>query len=374
MNNREISEIKRRFKPEKNNIGRICGCYVNNNTIISDFNMNFNLISTDEAEELLAILRKVFSGSISRNLIDISFSNQQVLDSDEHKILSNLRESTLSDETVVKSFFDKIVSNIIIDGSYIILLANDKYDVFTYNNDGEKNESNEIFSYIVCAVCPVKAAKPALSYTLSENKFKNLVRDSLICPPEFGFMFPAFDDRHTNIYNTLFYTKNASDSHKDFTDVVFKTELPLPATEQTAAIASMFNTSVSEDCDMEFVQSVQSQLIELTSDHKANKIPEPLTLSNKDINSLLRCGGVSEDVVNDFSEKFNANLGSNAAIAPENIMNIKKFEVKTPDVTVRVSAEKSNLLETRIIDGTKYILIRADDAVEVNGILININE
>ncbi|MBQ3229903.1 MAG: DUF4317 domain-containing protein [Clostridia bacterium] len=374
MNDREIATIRRRMRPEKNNVGRIRGCYVNDNhTIISEFDQMLGMISDNEAEEILSLLRRTLSGSIGRNLIDISFSNQQVLDSDEHRLLSSLRNSSLSDSDAVKAFFEKTIASLELEGSYFILIANDKYDIFTYNEDGEKNESSEMFSYILCAVCPIKAAKPSLGYNLSENKFKNIIRDSMISAPEIGFMFPAFDSNSANIYNALFYTRDVSLSHESFTKAIFNTEMPLPATEQTESIAGILNSTVAEGCSLELVQAVQGQLLELAADHKANKEEEPLMLSSKDMGSLLRFGGVNEETVSAFSEKIEEDLGV-AAIPPANIIDIKKFEVKTPEVTVKVSPEHSDLIETRVIDGTKYLLIRADGDVEVNGIRININE
>lgn len=375
MNDREISEIRRRLRPEKNSIGRIRGCYVNDNhTIISEFDQMLGLISSDESEEILSLLRKALSGTVGRNLLDISFSNQQVLDSEEHRLLSVLRSSSLNDNDAVKAFFEKAIKSIDIEGSYFILLANDKYDIFTYDANGDRNDSPEVFSYIVCAICPIKSAKPSLGYSLSESRFKNIIRDSIVSSPEIGFMFPAFDGRTSNIYGAMYYTRDVSLAHEDFVNTVFKTDVPIPAAEQTLSIAEILNDTVAEDCSLELVQSVQAQLIELTADHKTNKEEEPLTLSSKDMGALLRFGGVKEEAIDMFSEKFEDDFGATASVHPANIMDIKKFEVKTPEVTVKVNPECSELIQTRIIDGTKYLLIRADGDVEVNGIRININE
>ena len=136
MNERNIAEIRRRMRPEKNNIGRIRGCYVNDNhTIISEFNDMLGLISTNEVEEILSHLRKTLSGSIGRNLIQISFSNQQVLDSEEHKLLSSLRDSSLTNDETLHTFYEKVISSVNIEGGYFILIANDKYDIITYNEE-----------------------------------------------------------------------------------------------------------------------------------------------------------------------------------------------------------------------------------------------
>jgi hypothetical protein len=332
------------------------------------------LISNEEAEEVLSHLRKTLSGSIGRNLIDINFTNQQVLDSEEHKLLTALRDSSITDNEVVKKFYNKAIESVDIEGSYFIILANDKYDIFTYDENGERNDSTETFSYIICAICPIKNAKPTLGYSLSEGKFKNVIRDTVISAPEIGFMFPAYDSGKANIYNALFYTRDVSLGHEEVINTLFKTEIPRPATEQTESLATIFTNAIAEDCDIEFIQNVQTQLIELTNDHKTNKEDEPLKLNSKDMNTLLRFSGVKEDVIGAFSEKFEEDFGASAEIPPANIMDIKKFEVKTPEVTVKVSPEFSDLIETRIIDGAKYLLIRAEGDVEVNGIKINIKE
>ena len=258
-----------------------------------------------------------------------------------------------------------------IDTSYLILLANDKYDVMTSTEDGE---SYQMFSYILCAICPIKIAKPTLGYNISENKFKNFIRDSIVSSPAIGFMFPAFEANGANIYQSLLYTQDVSNSQEAFIDTVFKCKVPKPATEQTESIASILNTTVAEECSLEFVQSVQGQLIELTADHKTNKIEEPLTLSLNDMQTLLRFGGVKEESISDFTNNFEESFGADTSIVPVNVMDIKKFEVKTPEVTIKVAPDHSDLVEARVIDGTKYLLIRADGDVEVNGVRINIKD
>ena len=187
-------------------------------------------------------------------------------------------------------------------------------------------------------------------------------------------MFPAFDDRKSNIYGALFYTRDVSVSHEDFINTIFKTKVPKPASHQAESIANILNSTVLDDCDIELIQALQGQLIEISEDHKSNKEEEPLRLSSKDIGTLLRCSGVSEESIQSFSEKFEDDFGEFDEIPPSNVMDMKKFEVKTPEVTIKVDPAHSELIQTRIINGTKYLLIRADSEVVVNGIKINISE
>ncbi|MBE6666514.1 MAG: DUF4317 domain-containing protein [Ruminococcaceae bacterium] len=376
MNEKEIAEIRRRFRPDKTNISKIRGCYVNeSHEIVTDFYESLGLISPEQTEDILARLKKILSGTQGKNLIDIEFSTQQVLESEEHKLLTTLRKSGLSDDTAIKEFYEKVRSSVILEGAYLILLANDTYDVPSFSKDGEKeDESREIFSYFVCAICPVKLTKAALGYHAHEKKFCNIRPDWAVGAPELGFMFPAFDDRTANIYQSLYYTRNVSDSQEAFVQTLFGTETPpMPATEQKETFQSILSESIGEDCNMNIVKAVHSEITEMIEEHKNTKNPEPLTLKKENVKDVLTACSVPEEKIRSFEERFDEVFGEDTEISAVNLAN-KQIEVSTADVSIKVNGERGDLIRTRIIDGVKYILIRADDSVEVNGVKISINQ
>lgn len=375
MNEKEISEIRRRFRSEKSNISRIRGCYVNDQReIVSEFSQPLGLMPQEESEELLAILKKTLSGTVGKNLIDIEFSTQQVLEGEEHKLLMALRDSSLEDETAVQEFYRRVIQVINMEGNYLILLAYDKYDIPSYAKDGEKqDDSSEVFSYFLCSICPVKLTKPALGYYVSENAFRNITTDWIVSSPELGFMFPAFDDRSANIYNALYYSRDTAESHEEFVDAVFKSETPMPAAVQKETFQSILSNTIADDCRFEVVQAVHGQLAEMIDEHKANKEEAPLVISKKTVRGLLESCGVSDTHVTAFEEQYDSAFGADTEISPRNIIDTKQLEVRTPDVTIRVNPERGDLVETRIIDGARYILIRADEGVELNGVAIHIS-
>ena len=374
MNEKEISEIRRRFRPDKSNIARIRGCYVNDKReIISEFHQSLGLMSQAESEGLLAILKKTLSGTIGKNLIDIEFATQQVLEGEEHKLLMALRNSSLDDDTAAQEFYGRIIQTLSLEGNYLILLAYDKYDVPCRSKDGEKQDSTDVFSYFLCSICPVKLTKPALSYYTDENKFYNIAENWYVSAPELGFMFPAFDDRSANIYNAVYYSRDIAENHSEFVDTVFKSEIPMPAAVQKETFQSILGDTIADDCSFEVVQAVHEQLSEMIEEHKTNKEVDPLVISKKTVKNVLESCGVSESRMTAFEEKYDTEFGVDTEISPRNIIDTKQFEVRTPDVTIRVNPERSDLVETRIIDGAKYILIRADEGVEVNGVNITIS-
>ena len=376
MNKKEISELSRRFKPEKANIGRVYGCYVNSSKeVISYIDESVALMPQEEAQQYLAILKKTLSGSLGRNLTDIVFSTEQVAGSEEHKLLMELRDDRADAR---QSFFQKVIDSLDMgDNNYLILCANDVYDVpYRGHGDVDKSaqeyasgESDQVYRYFVCAVCPVKDGKLELGYFVGENEFHNCLAKQIVGAPELGFLFPAFDNRTTNIYNALFYSRKPDEMHYEFIEGIFHTDLAMTPAEQREAFESILSDSV--DCSMDIIRSVHEQLSAKVAEHAESKDEEPLTVSCGDISSILADCGVNEEQLSAFQKSFTERFGK-VLLNPENIVDTRHFEVKAGDVTITVSPEQSFLIETREVNGRKYIMIPADGGAELNGFAVKV--
>lgn len=377
MNDKEIGELRRHIRQERSNITAIHGCYVNENKeIISQFRMSTGMMPENESDKYYALLRKVLSGAIGKNLIDIAFKTSQVADSSEHKLLMNLRETKLKDETLLEEFFKKIIDSVSLEGNYLILAACDSYDVpFKSKDDlSSADQSEEVFTYILCAVCPVKQTKANLHYVAEEKLFHDGAMHDLVSAPAVGFLFPAFDNRATNIYNALYYTRNIKENQDAMIEALFNTPVPQPAATQKKTFEALLTTSLGEDCSLDVVQTVHDQICQRIEMHKEAKVPDPLMISKEDVKDVLKECGVKEDHISKFSVDYDEAFGFEADLHPKNIIDNKHFEIKTPDVVIKVDPARSDLIETRIIGGVKYILICADENVEVNGVNIHISD
>ena len=376
LNEKEVAEIRQRFNPQKTNITSVHGCYVNENReIVAEFNQPLAALTQDETESMLSLLKKLLSGGLDRNLIDIEFSNEQVLGGEEHKRLLKLRDSSLCDEQELKALFSDIIETVRVEGAYLILAAADNYDVFTYREDGKKDEdSTELFKYFLCGVFPVKMTKPQLSFAAFDNTFKNIVANSVITAPLLGFMFPAFDDRAANIYNTLFYTKDSAANNSEIIDRLFKAEPPMPAAEQRETFNSLLNGVTNDENNLEIIKNIQDEIGEMITEHKESREREPLAVSRDDICDILRSSDMADEKIETFKAGFDESFGEKARLNPQNLVETKRLELTGADISIRINPERSELVETRVIDGVKYILIRADEEIEVNGVPINIGE
>ena len=375
MNTKEIGEIRRRLRRERSNITAIYGCYVNDNKeMITQFRQSTGMMPENEADKYYGFLRRALSGSIGRNLIDITFKTSQVADSPEHKLLMRLRETKLQDEELRMEFYKKVMETVDLEGNYLILIGCDSYDVPFKSKDGDtqNDASEETYTYLICAICPVKETKANLHYVPEEKLFHDGAMNQLVSAPALGFLFPAFDDRATNIYNALYYTRDVKEGQDAFVAAIFNTPVPQPAAEQKKIFEALLTTSLGEDCSMDVVQTVHDQLCQRIEMHKESKIPEPLLISKADVTEVLTSCGVSDQHMAKFSVDYDAAFGFEAELHPRNIIDDKRFEVKTSDVVIKVDPARSDLIETRVIDGVRYIMICADEDIEVNGVSIHV--
>lgn len=373
MTEKEIGEIRRRVRRERSNMTAIYGCFVNEQKeIVTEYRQSMAMMSENEADRYFGLMKRILSGTLGKNLLDITFRTAQVADSPEHKLLMDLRGTALKDDERRLQLYRKIIETTHLDTGYLILLGCDTYDVPFKNKD--EGDSGEVYTYVMCAVCPVKQTKAALHYVAESKEFQDGGISQVAQAPALGFLFPAFDDRATNIYNAMFYTRDVKTAHAELIDALFQVEAPKAAAEQKKSFEALLSTSLDSECSMEVMQNVHDQLCQCIELHKEAKTPETLMVSKEQVKSALVASGVSENRIAKFSVDYDEVFGFEADLHPKNIIDNKKFEVRTPDVSIKVDPSRSDLIETRVIGGVKYILICADEDVEVNGVSIHIGE
>lgn len=377
MNTKEIGEIRRRQRRDRSNMTKIYGCYVNDKKeIITEFSRSTGMMSENESDKYFALFRRVLGGTMGKNLLDITFRTAQVADSPEHKRLMALRGQGIEDTAAREALYEQIVANLASETAYLILLGTDSYDVPFKSKDGDTQADggDETYTYLLCAVCPVKQTKAVLHYEPESKEFHDGNMVNAVAAPEVGFLFPAFDNRASNLYNALYFNKSPKDNHEELVAAVFNTPVAKPAQEQKESFEAMLTNALAEECDLAVVQTVHDQICERIALHKESKVPEALTITREEVEDMLESCGVSEEKLAKFNVDFEQTFGLDAALYPNNIIDSKKIEIKTSDVSIKVATDRGDLIDTRVLGGVKYILIRADENVEVNGVNIHIGE
>ena len=363
MNDKEIGEIRRHLRRDRSNITAIYGCYVNDNKeVISEFRQSTGIMPENESDKYFALLRRSLSGAIGKNLIDITFKTSQVAGSPEHKMLMDLRETKLADDNLRREFCQKIIDTVTIEGNYLILLCCDSYDVPFKSKDGDSqaDNSDETYTFILCAICPVTLSKPGLGYLEKEQRIGARIRDWVVGAPETGFLFPAFNDRSTDIHSTLFYTKNTKEPHSEFMTNGLGCGVERTATEQKMAFHSIVRNvlGAEDESTDDKLLDIQQNLSEMADDYAEthDDDDDPFILDSEAMNKVLSDCHVSEEKISRIEKSVNEAFGDKPPIAANvidskalaaNEIRVEKLalESQVGDLTLELNEKNAQLEE-----------------------------
>ena len=284
MNKKEVTEIKKQFTPSNCAITRICGCYVDGEkekkTEMKDA---FLSLPEEEMFKYFDIFRKSLSGTIGKNLLNMEFPLETESEGGTQEFLLKLRNSRLTDDALLEEFYNRVIDSYDYAENYLILLVHAAYDIPGKSTDGSEmfDASDEVYDYIMCTFCPVKLSKPGLSYHAEENSFHERIRDWIVEMPDAGFLFPAFNDRSTDIHNLLYYSKNAENLGNGLTDLLLGCVPPLTAGDQKETFRTLIEETLGDDCDYDTVKNIHENLNEMIEQNSEN--PEPLALDKAEV-------------------------------------------------------------------------------------------
>lgn len=373
MTRKELSEIKSQYTLENCGILRLCGCYVDGErNKITQFNENFLNLPEEEKHKYFDIFKKTLSGTPGKNLIDMKFNVDAYADEGARTFLMNLRDSGLKDDRLLDEFYDRIINNYSYVGNYLILLINQVYDIPTVTTDNIEMEdaSDEVYSYILCNICHVNLSKPGLGYDEEDNNFHDKKQNHMVDVPDVGFLFPAFNKRSADEDMTVFYTKDVSEFEDGLIDCLLDCVAPLPAKQQKETFTSLVSEAVGEEADLQVVKNIHANLEQIIEEKKQES-PAPVMLDKNEMKNLLEKSGVKEEKLENFEEHFEMAAGEHGKLVASNVSSGKKFEVKTPDVVIKINSDKTDIVSTQVIDGRQCLVIQIDERLVVNGISVN---
>lgn len=373
MTRKELNEIKSQYTLEDCGILRLCGCYVDGErNKITQFNENFLNLPEEEKHKYFDIFKKTLSGTPGKNLVDMKFNVDAYADEGARTFLMNLRDSGLKDDRLLDEFYDRIINNYSYVGNYLIILINQMYDIpaVTTDNIEMEDASDEVYSYILCSICHVNLSKPGLGYDEEDNNFHDKKQNHMVDVPDVGFLFPAFNKRSADEDMTLFYTKDVSEFEDGLIDCLLDCAVPLPAKQQKETFTSLVSEALGEEADLEVVKNIHENLEQIIEEKKQES-PAPVMLDKTEMKDLLEKSGVKEEKLENFEEHFEMAAGEHGKLVASNVSSGKKFEVKTPDVVIKINSDKTDIVSTQVIDGRQCLVIQIDERLEVNGISVN---
>ena len=369
MDKKEILEIRKQFTPKNCAITRICGCYV-------DHEKNKKMESKDaflslpeeEAFKYFDIFKKTLSGTVGKNMLNMEFPLDAEMPGGTQEFLLKLRNSSLEDDMVPEEFYDKVIATYENGENYYIILIHAMYDIPGKSSDDLEmfDASDEVYEYLLMSICPVSLSKAGLCYNAEDNRIQDRIRDWIVDMPDKGFLFPAFNDRSTDLHSVLYYTKKSEDLQPEMISQLLGAQMPMSADTQKETFQMIIEDTLGEEGDYETVRNIHETLNDLIEEHKEE--PEPLKLDKTDVKKIFEQSGVSAEKMENFDRNYEENAGEKTSLLASNIAETRKFNIETPDIIIKVNPDRADLVETRIIDGRQCLVIPVDDHIEVNGI------
>lgn len=424
MNKKEVLELKRRFKKEAATFTRVCGCYVDgNHNKVCKFGNTFLNLEEDEFYKYLEIANKALSGTIGNNLLELKFPIEEEEVGGRQHILMALRASKLEDENLLDTFYDLVIDTYDHAGNYLIVLFHDAYDVMSRTSDNNNlDESEEVYEYLICVICPVDLSKPGLGFLEEEHRIGPRVRDWVVGAVDTAFLFPAFNDRSTDIHSTLFYTKNTKEPHSEFMANGLGCGIERTATEQKMAFHSIVRNVLgaedehTDDVLLDLQQNLSDMIDEYAETHDDDE--DVFLLDKEVVTKLLADSDISEEKAAKIEKSVDEAFGEKPPAA-ENVIDSKALvqnelrvekmaledqvgtltvqlnekdealaertsqliekqeeidnyiaETKTYDVVLRVKPEKASQIKSQVINGQKCLVIPMgeDEHATINGV------
>ena len=369
MNKKEVLEIRKQFTPANCAITRIAGCYVDHEKNKKmESKSAFLSLPEEEAFKYFDIFKKTLSGTMGKNMLNMEFPIDQEMPGGTQEFLMKLKASKLEDDMLLEEFYDKVIATYEYAENYYIILIHAMYDVPGRSSDNLEmfDASDEVYEYLVCSICPVSLSKAGLSYNAESNCIQDRIRDWVVDMPDKGFLFPAFNDRSTDIHGVLYYTKKSEDLQPELIEQLLGARMPMSANTQKETFQMLIEDTLGEDGDYETIRNIHDTLNDMIEEHKEEQ--EPLQLDKTDVRKVFEKSGVSSEKMECFDQNYEETAGEKTSLLATNITETKKFQIETPDIVIKVNPERADLIETRVIDGRQCLVIAVDDHIEVNGV------
>ena len=384
MDKKSVNELRRRLKKDNCSFTKMCGCYIDDHkNKVTNLDESFLNLEDDEFFKYLEIAKKVLSTNLGNNLLELDFPLDEEKPGGHQQFLMGLKKSALTDEGLLNRFYDMMIENYDSLGNYLILLFHDRYDVMTKTSDNMKlDESEEVYEYIICAICPMILSKPGLGYNQSEQKIGTLNREWMVGMPETGFVFPAFNERATDIHSVLMYTADAKNPHQELITEILGCKIKKTFAQKQNLLCEM----VAEATDVEVVNDIMESVnIELAQ--ICHSEPEEIEISKEHVTDALEYAGLGETRASEISNEYISALKEDELPLLENMVTNKaakivkdnnekaflKEEIKElnrkieevtgscEDIIIRVNESKKPLIRREMIDGENCLVIPIDE-------------
>lgn len=383
MNKREVSEIRRKFFTESDTLvmNRVLTVVVNPNhdTQKVRYQNVISGISITEYEQAVYYdtLKKVLSTKIGKKLIEYDFPSSAYEKAGSQNIMYNVTQSAFLNADDTEAFINQIASNLKKEAPYAIIAAHCTYTVFKKNKaDEEDKYSTEEYRFIITAICPIEPGDGALAYNFSKDEFINSADTKLFINriPSDGFLFPAFNDRSSDINSVMYYTKSPKEPNISIIENVLGCSFTLSPEQESAYYKKLMEIIAGDDLSYELILAMENEIQMFIDDNsKSTEIP----VINKQslysmVNKVFHQLGIDTTGLELFDATYYRLIGENVSLTATNLID-SKLLIEVEGASLNVKDAAVCYVEPVSIDGsltTRIVINVTEPTFSINGMSV----
>ena len=240
------------------------------------------------------------------------------------EFLLQLRDSKLKEDELLNAFYDKVIENYICAGNYYIVLIHAMYNMREERPIRRSYTMHRKMCMSIFSAASVRwnFQKAGLCYDEEENRITERRREWEVGAPVKGFMFPAFNDRNTDIHAVLYYTKKTEELQEQLTQELFGVNIPLSAEAQKSMFQKILGNVLENRAGYSIVMDVYNRLYELLEEGKDD--PDPVTVGKYELRRILENSGAAEEMAERFEKEYEGLTGRDTLLQVSNLVKPQK--------------------------------------------------
>lgn len=375
MNKKETAEIKKNFSDKSGFfiMERVLTAFIDAEKNLRYHNVSSCLTMPVEEHDVYdETLKKVLNTNVGKAFVEYEFPNETYDEGQPQNILYTLLTSELKDDVACEEFLNHIANNIAYTGPFAVITAYCTYTIRKKDKNDEFAEGeDEMYRYILTAICPVNTSKDGFVFDSFNNEITKKVNTELIISkaPSDGFLYPVFSNRSSDINHVMYYTKNIKSPNVSVVENVLGCTFVMSAESEKNSFQSILKNVVGDDLDYMLIKTVNEKIQEVVEDNKEDT--DRVVIDNARLKDILVDVGLPEERVNMVEPVYEKVCG-NAPLTAANLVETKTV-LTSPGITVNIKPSAADKVRTSVVEGRRCLLIDIDDpTIEINGLPVTL--
>lgn len=373
MNRKEVSEIKKVVKPENPycTLNKLFITMVNAEGVeVFTKNPSVLTLSDRETDMYYKIFKNMLSTNVGKNFIQYDFEKEAFNPGRAQDTLYSVLSGGFNNEEQVNAFRNRIVENLIYTGPYAIITGYFTYTVRHRNKADEVDGfSDEDFNFMLTAICPANIVDSGFSYNNQSGEFSTESDPKLYISskPTDGFMFPAFDNRSSDISSIMYFAKKPGDLNTSMVLDVLMTNFEISPVAETELFHSVIKGTFGEKLDYQLVLLINDALIEYIQNFTSET--KPIKLGKLELSNIIE-NVATEEELERFKSLYDA-VCDNIRFDVVNLIS-KKMKLQTSEYSLSFNCIYGSKVTAKVVDSMRAIqLTTEDNLLDVNGVVVS---